>query len=199
MLAILLRTGLQGTNVIQLAQKLLRDNGGWLGLQRLSFEELTNIHGFGAAKAAQVKAALEIGRRLLLAQPEQRPQISSPADVATLLMVEMSHLEQEHLRVVLLNTKNYVLKIETIYIGSINSSAVRVGELFKAALRVNAAALIVVHNHPSGDPSPSPEDVAVTRQLVEAGKLLDVDVLDHLIIGQGRWVSLRERRLGFTS
>jgi DNA repair protein RadC len=135
----------------------------------------------------------------LLAQPDQRPQITSPADVANLLLVEMSHLEQEHLRVVLLTTKNYVLKIPTIYIGSINSSTVRIGEVFKEALRQNAAALIVVHNHPSGDPTPSPEDVVVTRQLVEAGRLLGVDVLDHLIIGQGRWVSLRERRLGFSS
>ncbi len=198
LLAILLRTGLQGMNVVQLAQKLLLEHRGWIGLQRLSFEELTKIHGLGEAKAAQVKAALEIGRRLLLAQPEQRPQISSPADVASLLQLEMAHLEQEHLRVVLLNTKNYVLKIETVYIGSINSSAVRIGEVFKAALRQNAAALIVVHNHPSGDPTPSPEDVAVTRQLVDAGKLLDVEVLDHLVIGQGRWVSLRERRLGFS-
>jgi DNA repair protein RadC len=198
-LAILLRVGVTGINVVQLAQKLLLDHGGWVGLQRLSFEELTKIHGLGEAKAAQVKAALEIGRRMLLAQAEQRPQISSPADVAALLMLEMSHLEQEHLRVVLLSTKNHVLKIETVYIGSINSSAVRIGEVFKAALRYNAAALIVVHNHPSGDPTPSPEDVAVTRQLVEAGRLLDVAVLDHLVIGQARWVSLRERRLGFTS
>ncbi len=198
LLAILLRVGVSGINVVQLAQKLLIEHGGWVGLQRLSFEELTKIHGMGEAKSAQVKAALEIGRRLLLAQPEQRPQITSPADVANLLMVEMSHLEQEHLRVVLLNTKNYVLKIETVYIGSINSSAVRIGEVFKTALKQNAAAIIIVHNHPSGDPTPSPEDVAVTRQLVEAGKLLDVDVLDHLVIGQGRWVSLRERRLGFT-
>jgi DNA repair protein RadC len=199
LLAILLRVGVSGINVVQLAQKLLIEHGGWVGLQRLSFEELTKIHGMGEAKAAQVKAALEIGRRLLLAQPEQRPQITSPADVANLLMIEMAHLEQEHLRVVLLNTKNYVLKIETVYIGSINSSAVRIGEVFKTALKQNSAAIIVVHNHPSGDPTPSPEDVAVTRQLVEAGKLLDVDVLDHLVIGQGRWVSLRERRLGFTA
>lgn len=199
LLAILLRVGVPGMNVVHLAQKLLSEHGGWIGLQRLSFEELTHIHGLGAAKAAQVKAALEIGRRLLLQQPEQRPQITSPADVASLLMVEMSHLEQEHLRVVLLNTKNYVLKIETVYIGSINSSAVRIGEVFKTALKQNAAALIVVHNHPSGDPTPSPEDIAVTRQLVEAGKLLDVELLDHLIIGHGRWVSLRERRLGFAA
>ena len=199
LLAILLRVGVTGINVIQLAQKLLLDHGGWAGLQRLSFEEMTKIHGLGEAKAAQIKAALEIGRRLLLQQPEQRPQITSPGDVANLLMLEMSHLEQEHLRVVLLNTKNFVLKIDTIYIGSINSSAVRVGEVFKAALKQNAASIIVCHNHPSGDPTPSPEDVVVTRQLVEAGKLLGVEVLDHLVIGHGRWVSLRERRLGFTS
>lgn len=110
----------------------------------------------------------------------------------------MSHLEQEHLRVVILNTKNYVLKISTVYIGSINSSAVRVGEIFKEALKQNAAAIIVTHNHPSGDPTPSSEDVAVTREIVDAGKLLGVDVLDHLVIGQGRWVSLRERGLGFS-
>lgn len=199
LLAILLRTGLAGLNVVQLAQKLLIEHGGWAGLQRLQFEELTSIHGLGAAKAAQVKAALEIGRRLLLAEQAQRVQITSPAEVAALLMLEMSHLEQEHLRVVLLNTKNHVLRIDTVYVGTINSSAVRIGEVFKTALKQNAAAIIVVHNHPSGDPTPSPEDVAVTRQLVEAGKLLDVDVLDHLVIGQGRWVSLRERRLGFTT
>ena len=197
LLAILLRTGLQGLNVVQLAQKLLREHGGWVGLQRLTFEEITHIHGLGEAKAAQVKAALEIGRRLLLAQPEQRVQITSPADVANLLMLEMSHLEQEHLKVVALNTKNHVLKNLTIYIGSINSSAVRVGEIFKEALKQNAAAIIIAHNHPSGDPTPSSEDVAVTREIVDAGKLLGVDVLDHLVIGQGRWISLRERGLGF--
>jgi DNA repair protein RadC len=197
-LAILLRTGVTGINVVELARKLLIEHGGWAGLQRLSFEEITKMHGLGEAKAAQIKAALEIGRRLLLAQPEQRPQIASPSDVANLLMVEMSHLEQEHLRVVLLNTKNHVLKIPTVYIGSISSSAVRIGEVFKEALKLNAAHLIVVHNHPSGDPTPSPEDIAVTRHLIEAGTLLDVEVLDHLVIGQGRWVSLRERRLGFT-
>jgi len=197
LLAIILRVGLPGLNVVQLAQRLLLEHGGWLGLQRLSFAELTQIHGLGAAKAAQLKAALEIGRRMLLQQPEQRPQIAGPADVANLLMIEMAHLEQEHLRVVVLNSKNYVLRIADVYIGTISSANVRVGEVFKVAIRLNAAAIIVVHNHPTGDPSPSPEDVAVTRQLVQAGKLLGVDVLDHLIIGQGKWVSLRERRLGF--
>lgn len=198
LLAILLRTGLAGLNVVELSRMLLKEHGGWVGLQRLRFEEMTKIHGLGEAKAAQVKAAIEIGRRLLLAEHGQRVQISTPGDVAALLMLEMSHLEQEHLRVVLLNTKNHVLKIQTVYVGTINSSAVRIGELFKEALKVNAASLIVVHNHPSGDPTPSPEDIAVTRQMIEAGELLDVDVLDHLVIGQGRWVSLREKRLGFS-
>ena len=197
LVAILLRVGVQGLNVVQLAQKMLLDHGGWVGLQRLTFHELCNIHGMGEAKAAQVKAALEIGRRLLLAQPEQRVQITTPADVANLLMLEMSHLEQEHLRVVAVNTKNYVLKHFTVYIGSINSSAIRVGEVFKEALKQNAAAIIIAHNHPSGDPTPSSEDVAVTRQIVEAGDLLGIELLDHLVIGQGRWVSLRERNLGF--
>jgi len=108
-----------------------------------------------------------------------------------------SALEQEHLRVFLLDTRNHVLDIVEVYKGSVNSSQIRVGELFKPAVRQNATAIIVAHNHPSGDPTPSPDDVAVTRAIVQAGKLLNVDVLDHLVIGQGRWVSLKERGLGF--
>jgi len=124
--------------------------------------------------------------------------VKSPSDVANLLMLEMGFLEQEHLRVVLLDTKNHVLGMPTIYVGSLNTSVMRIGELFREAVRANSAALIVVHNHPSGDPTPSPEDVSITRQIVEAGKLLDVDVLDHLVIGQQRYVSLKERGLGFS-
>ncbi len=195
LLAIVIGSGVPGANAVQVAQRLLADHGGWSGLQRLGFAELTQVYGIGEAKAARIKAALEIGRRLLTPQREERRQISSPADIANLLLVEMSYLEQEHLRVVLLNTKNYVLAVETIYIGTVNSSNVRVAEVFKAAIRRNAVAIIICHNHPTGDPQPSPEDVAVTRQLVEAGRLCDVEVLDHLIIGEGRWLSLRERRL----
>ncbi|GIV97651.1 MAG: UPF0758 protein [Herpetosiphonaceae bacterium] len=197
LLAILLRTGVAGINVLQLAQKILLEFGGWTGLQRADFDELRRAHGMGEAKAAQVKAALEIGRRLLLATPEQRMQISSPADVAGLLMVEMSHLQQEHLRVINLNIKNQVLKITTVTVGSLNSASVRAAEVFRDAIKLNAAAIIIVHNHPSGDPTPSADDVIVTRQLIQAGQLLDIELLDHLIIGQGRWVSMRERRLGW--
>jgi len=134
---------------------------------------------------------------LSLESPEERRTIHSPADAADLVKYEMSGFEQEHLRVILLDTRNRVLEIVEVYQGSLNSSPVRVGELFKAAVRRNAAAIIVVHNHPSGDPTPSPDDVAVTRAIVQAGKLLDVDVLDHLVIGGGQCVSLKERGLGF--
>jgi DNA repair protein RadC len=151
----------------------------------------------GTAKVAQLKAALELGRRLLIESPEERTQIRSPADAANLVMSDMSLLEQEHLRTMLLDTKNRVLETTTVYQGSLNTSLIRVGELFREAIRANCASLIVLHNHPSGDPTPSPEDVAVTRQIVEAGKLLDVEVLDHLIIGRQRFVSLKERGLGF--
>jgi DNA repair protein RadC len=130
-------------------------------------------------------------------RPRQREKIRSPTDAAALLMVEMSHLDQEELRTVLLDTRNHVHGIVTIYKGSLNASMVRVSEVYKAALRRNSAAIIVAHNHPSGEPEPSPEDVLLTRQLVDAGKLLDVECMDHLVIGQGRYVSLRERGLGF--
>ena len=198
LLAILLRVGVAGTNVVQLAQQLLVERGGWPGLLRADYTDLCRRHGIGEAKAATLKAALEIGRRLLLTEHEQRFQIKSPADVAQLLMLEMSHLDQEHLRTVLLDTKNRVMALSTIYIGSLDAAHIRVGEVFRDAVKRNSAALIVVHNHPSGDPTPSPEDVLVTRELVAAGVLLDVPVLDHLVIGQGRWVSLRQMGLGFS-
>jgi DNA repair protein RadC len=197
LLAILLRVGVTGENAVQVGQRLIKDFGGISGLHKAPFEELCNQRGIGNAKAAQIKAALELGYRLSLEKPEERPAVNSPADAAALVEYEMSALEQEHLRVILMDTRNRVLEIVEIYKGSVNSSQVQVGEIFKAAIRRNAPALIVVHNHPSGDPTPSPDDVVVTRAIVQAGKLLDVDVLDHMIIGQGRWVSLKERGLGF--
>lgn len=197
LLAILLRVGVAGENAVQVGQRLLQKFGGLPGLHGAPFVELMNQRGIGEAKAAQIKAAIELGRRLNTESPEARPTINSPADAAALVQYEMSALEQEHLRVVLLDTRNHVLELVEVYRGSVNSSQVRVGEVFKAAIRRGAPAVIVVHNHPSGDPTPSPDDVAVTRAFVQAGKLLDVEVLDHLVIGQGRYVSLKERGLGF--
>ncbi len=197
LLAILLRVGVPGENAVQMGQHLLQSFHGLAGLHRAPFEELTNQRGIGAAKAAQIKAAIELGRRLSLESPEERPTINSPADAAALVQYDMSALEQECLRVLLLDTRNHVLDIVEVYQGSVNMSQIRVGEVFKAAIRRNASAVIVVHNHPSGDPTPSPDDLAVTRALVQAGKLVDVDVLDHLIIGLGRFTSMKERGLGF--
>ncbi len=197
LLAIILRTGVGGENVLNLATRLLVKFGSLMGLARASFSELCGEKGIGVAKAAQLKAAMELGRRLLIASPGERPQVKSPADAANLMMMEMSLLEQEHMRLILLDSKNYVLDTPTMYIGSLNTSVIRVGELFREAIKQNCAAIIVVHNHPSGDPSPSPEDVAVTELITQAGQLLDIDVLDHLIIGQQRYVSLKERGLGF--
>jgi DNA repair protein RadC len=197
LLAILLRVGVSGENAVQVGQRLLLKLGGVTGLHRAGFDEVCDQYGVGPAKAAQIKAALELGHRLSLESPEERPTVHSPEDAVALVRYDMSALEQEQLRVMLLDTRNRVLEIAEVYQGSLNSSQVRIGELFKSAIRRNAAAVIIIHNHPSGDPTPSPDDVAITRAIVQAGKLLDIDVLDHLVIGAGRHVSLKERGLGF--
>lgn len=197
LLAILLRVGVVGQDVLSLSQHLLRTCGGVLGLSRTPLSALAEVRGIGPAKGVTIVAALELGRRLLLVEATARLQIRSPQDVASILQLEMGLLEQEHLRVVLLNTKNHVLGIRDVYKGSLNTSLIRVGEVFRDAVKENCAAIVVAHNHPSGDPTPSPEDIRVTRELVAAGKLLDIEVLDHLVIGRNKHVSLRQKKLGF--
>lgn len=182
---------------LSIGDELITKQGGLLGLARASTIELSETDGIGKANAARIKAAFELGRRLIVASPQDRPKITSPGDAANLLMADMSLLEQEHLRVLLLDTKNNVLASPTVYKGSVHTSVVRIGELFRDAIKSNAVAIILAHNHPSGDPTPSREDVRLTEQVVEAGKLLDIEVLDHLVIGQQRYVSLKERGLGF--
>jgi DNA repair protein RadC len=197
LIAIVLRTGTHGENVLHLAERLLKDHGGLGGLARLPSGELTRVKGIGEVKAIELQAVFELGRRLHIASPEERAVIKSPADAANLLS-DMGMLEQEVMRTVLLDTKNRVLAVPTVYSGSLHTTVVRVTELFREAVRQNCAAIIVAHNHPSGDPTPSPEDVAVTSEIVKAGKILDIDVLDHLVIGAGqKFVSLKERGLGF--
>jgi len=197
LVAILLRTGIRGSSALHLAESLLQECGGVAGLRHARFEDLRGRHGIGEAKAAQLLAAVELGRRFAKAELSGRRAIGSPADVADLLAYEIGGREQEHLIAVLLDTRNRLLRTVEIYVGSLNTSVVRIGEVFREAVRYNAAAVIVAHNHPSGDPSPSPEDVAVTRALVEAGRLLDIEVLDHLIICRDRHLSLRQAGLGF--
>jgi DNA repair protein RadC len=188
---------LQTLDALYQAQQLLVQFNGLPGLVNAADAEIMQINGIGPARAARIKAALECGRRLMLTSPEDRYTIRSPGDVAQLLMAEMSHLEQEHFKVLLLDTRNRMIDDVTLYVGSLNASHIRVAEVFRDAIRQNAATIIVVHNHPSGDPTPSPEDIEVTRQIVTAGSQLDIELLDHLVIGKQRFVSMRERGLGF--
>jgi DNA repair protein RadC len=197
LLAILLRTGLPGETVVDVAQRLLATHGGLLGLSRVEYTDLCKERGLGEVKAAKLKAAVELARRLQVERPDERARVSSPEDIAALVSSEMAALDQEELRVVLLNTKNEVLRIVTVYRGSVNAAQIRVAEIFKEAIRQNAPSLVIIHNHPSGDPTPSGDDIAVTRELVQAGRLLDIEVLDHLVIGDGRHTSMRRKGLGF--
>ncbi|MFQ5933137.1 MAG: DNA repair protein RadC [Dehalococcoidia bacterium] len=197
LMAILLRVGGRSENVLNMSTRLLSQYGGLAGLAKASFGELSTEKDLGEAKVAQLKAAFELGRRLLSVQPDERAMVSSPRDIENLLKGEMSLLDQEHLRVVLLNTKNQVMGITEVYKGSVNTSMVRVSEVFRDAIKENCPAVVVVHNHPSGNPTPSAQDIEVTKQLVAAGQLLDIEVLDHVIIGDQGVVSLKEKGLGF--
>ena len=187
-----------GAQQIEVAEGILARFGG--DVQRIykaHVAELASVRGVGQQTAVRIKAALALGLRLTEPAGE-RPVINSPADAAALVQNEMSLLEQEFLRVMLLDTRNRLLDIVEVYHGAANSSQVRLAEVFKPAIQRMAPAILVCHNHPSGDPTPSPDDVAVTRAMVQAGRLLDVDVLDHLVIGGSRFVSLKERGLGFS-
>ena len=198
LVAILLRSGIAGENAINVATRVLAEFEGLSGLARVGYGELFEQRGLSHAKTCEILAALELGRRIASLAPEERARIECPQDAANLVAAELSILGQEHLVVLLLNTRNQVVGKRQIYVGTVNSSAVRPAEVLRPAIRENAPSIIVVHNHPSGDPTPSAEDVAVTRDLIGAGKLMDIELLDHLVIGQGgRFVSLRERRLGF--
>lgn len=199
LIAILLRTGLQGENVLAVSSRLLARFDGLAGLGRVSFSELCAERGLSEAKTSQLMAALELGRRFVSLASQERAVINSPQDVANLLLADMAVLDQEHLRILLLNTRNEVLGIQEIYVGNVNSSVVRAAEVFRPAVQANAPSIIVVHNHPSGDPAPSSQDVDITNELISTGKLLGIELLDHVVLGRGnRFVSMNERRFAFT-
>jgi DNA repair protein RadC len=197
LLAIILNTGIKGESVTSIAQRMLSSHGGLAGLMRMEFVEMAGIRGVGRAKAAKVKAALEIGRRVSMLAEEDRPSVGTPEDIVLMLGVEMMALEQEELRVVLLDTKHHIIGTSNVYRGTVNAVTVRMADIFKPAVRHSATAMALVHNHPSGDPSPSAADVQMTREAVAAGKMLDTPVIDHVIIGHGKHVSLKRLGLGF--
>lgn len=191
LLAILLRVGIKGHSAVQLGQHILMQFEGLAGLHKATFQELCDVDGVGPAKTAQILAAIELGRRLSRIIPKERFVISSPQDVADQVQYQMAKLEQEELWVILLDSRNQHLRTEQLYRGSLNSSTVRPAEIFRSGIRHNAASLIVVHNHPSGDPSPSPEDVHLTSLLIEAGKMLEMPILDHIVVGERGFISIK--------
>ncbi len=193
LIAILLRTGTKEESVLQLSNRLLTNFEGFRLLKDATLDEITAIKGIGKAKAIQVLAAVEIGRRISNLTYDDRYVIRTPEDGANYVMNDMRFLAQEHFVCLYLNTKNQVLHKKTVFIGSLNASIVHPREVFKEALRRSAASVICFHNHPSGDPAPSREDIEVTKRLVESGKILGIELLDHVIIGENKFVSLKEK------
>ncbi|MES1038035.1 RadC family protein [Peribacillus simplex] len=193
LLALLLRTGSKEESVLQLSGRLINSFKGLRLLKEASVEELTVIRGIGEAKAIQILASVELGRRINKLNDQDRYVIRSPEDGANYCMEEMRFLSQEHFVCLYLNTKNQVLQKTTVFIGSLNASIVHPREVFKEAFKRSAASIICLHNHPSGDPSPSREDIEVTKRLVECGKIIGIEVLDHIIIGEHKYVSLKEK------
>ncbi|NMA84801.1 MAG: DNA repair protein RadC [Epulopiscium sp.] len=198
LLAIIFRVGSRGERAVETAQRLLclnDHNPGLIGLYDMSLKDLQRIKGIGQVKSIQIQAVMELSKRIAKCQAQKQFKISSPSAVAHIYMEEMRYLKQEHFKVVLLDTKNKIIGDRDVTIGSINSSIVHPREVFKEAIQRSAAHIIIVHNHPSGDPTPSREDIEVTKRIIEAGNLLGVPVLDHIIIGNGKYISLKEKDL----
>lgn len=195
LLAILLRTGSNGQSVIGLAEQLLSRFGGLRSLMEADIQELIQIPGMGPAKAIQLQAAFEVGRRIARLSRQPATTIRSPQDIANLLMDRLRFEKKEHFLVIHLDTKNQVIAEEVASIGSLDSSIVHPREIFKSALKKSSASIICVHNHPSGDPTPSREDILVTKRLSEVGQIMGIEVLDHVIIGEQRFVSMKEKGL----
>ncbi len=199
LIAILLRTGMKGESVLNMSYRLISEFEGLEKMGRASFSDLCSLNGISEAKACQLLAAFELGRRLVSLSPEERTTINSPRDVYNLLGADMRYREQEHLRVLLVSTNSEVVDNLEIYKGTVNSAAVRVAEVLRPAIRENCPSIIVVHNHPSGDPSPSGPDIMITRQIKQAAELMDIELLDHIVIGGRSFVSMKDRGLGFPS
>ena len=195
LVAILLRAGTAQESVLRLSERLLHRFENIRGLAQASPADLTQVHGIGPAKSAELLAALELGKRLAAFVDAPRPTIHGPQDVYQLVGVEMRYLGQEQFRTLCLDSRGGVIRSRTVTQGTLNASIVEAREVYREAISCNASTVIAVHNHPSGDPAPSQEDVSLTKRLVESGKVIGIDLVDHLVIGDGRWVSMKERGL----
>jgi len=192
LLAIVLRVGSRGESAVRLAERLLSEFGGLSGIARARMPQLSSPAGMGLAKAAQVKAAFELGKRLATSTEGGRPVVRNAADAAALVMEDLRYREQECLAAIFLDTRNQVIRVQIITVGTLTGSPAHPREVFKEALAHGCASLIVCHNHPSGDPAPSREDIGLTARLVKAGEMIGIPLLDHIIIGAGRYVSIKE-------
>lgn len=193
LLAILLRTGTKNQSALQMAHYILQETEGLKFLNEMTIEELMTIKGIGRSKAIHLLASMELGKRMARKPLTKISAIYSPEDCVAFLSAEMKHLTQEHFVVIFLDTKNYVIGKKTIFIGSLNKAIVHPREVFKEAIKRSSASIICAHNHPSGDPTPSEQDIGLTHRLYEAGELIGIKVLDHLIIGDEQFVSLKEK------
>lgn len=193
LLAIILRTGSNRENILNLCGRLIEQCGGLNGILNSSSKDLLGIRGIGNAKAAQILALSELSKRFKSFRSGDSFKITNPSDAAFLVMEEMRVLKQEFLKIIMLNTKNYVIKVKNVFIGSLNSSIVHPREIYCEAIKNSSSSIIICHNHPSGDPLPSSEDINITNRLKECSKLIGIELLDHVIIGDGVYISLKEK------
>lgn len=193
LLAILLRTGTKSENAISIANRIMGQQDGIKFLAFCTAQELSQINGIGSAKASQILAAVELGKRIRGYRTDKKIKIGSPSDAVDIVMEDMRYLRKEHLKVIFLNTKNQIIEVKDLSIGSLNASVVHPREVYSEAIRKSSSSIIICHNHPSGDPTPSQEDINITKRLHEVGKLVGIDLLDHLIIGDGSYISLKEK------
>lgn len=196
LIAIIIRTGNKNDSAIDLARKILsKDNRGLVHLRDTTLQSLMETKGIGECKSAQILAAIELGKRINYKDALDKVKITDPLTIANLYMDEMRYLQKEHFRILLLDTKNQIIVTEEISVGTLNASIVHPRDVFKAAIKRNANSIILIHNHPSGDPTPSNEDINITNRLIDAGNLIGIKVLDHLIIGDNRYISFKEKNL----
>ncbi|OPJ63750.1 RadC family protein [Clostridium oryzae] len=193
LLALILRSGTSGENILNLCNRILKECGGLNNLLNYSAEEYMKLKGVKEAKASQLLAIAEISKRFMTYKSGEEYKICSPKNAADLLMNTMRYQKKEMLKVILLNTKNIVIRVLDISVGTVNSSIVHPREVFKEAIKHSSTSIIICHNHPSGDPSPSSEDLSITTRLKECGKLIGIELLDHIIIGNGDYISLKEK------
>ncbi len=196
LLAIIIRSGNKKETALDLGRKVLaRDERGLVALRDTTLQELMEVNGIGECKAAQILAAIEIGKRIDRDFALEKVRINAPNTIADLFMSDMRYLQKEHFRAILLDTKNQIIVVEEVSIGTLNASIVHPRDVFKAAIKRNANSVVLIHNHPSGDPSPSNEDINITNRLYEVGELVGIKVLDHIIIGDNKYISFKEKNL----